>query len=120
MPDRACSNHGEPADDKPLVLLSAQIKTPPVSRQARIEIGFLIRKLQQGVQLTMPDSRPMPSIGPRCHELRVKDAGRAWRVIYRIDPNAVLVAALFEKKTRKTPQHVTSEVRRLLRAYDAD
>ena len=92
--------------DKALVLLGDEIKTPPVSPDARREIGFLIRKPQQGLSLGMPHSRPMPSIGRRCHELRVHDAGQTWRVIYRTGPEAVLVLALFNKKTPKTPKQV--------------
>jgi hypothetical protein len=59
-----------PCADKILVVLSGEIKTPPLSKQARIEAGVLIRRLQNGELLTMPHSRPMPVIGPRCHELR--------------------------------------------------
>jgi ribosome-binding protein aMBF1 (putative translation factor) len=27
----------------------------------------------------------MPALGPRCHELRIQDAGATWRIIYRLD-----------------------------------
>jgi phage-related protein len=59
--------------DKPLVWLEGEIKTPPFSQAARMEAGYLLRKLQQGETLEMPHSRPMPSIGSRCHELRIND-----------------------------------------------
>ncbi len=111
---------GKPATDKPLVILSGEIKTPPVSREARRELGFLIRKLQQGLQLEMPHSRPMPSIGSRCHELRVNDANQSWRLFYRADPDAVLVAGMFSKKAAKTPKWAIEQAKRLLREYDAD
>jgi phage-related protein len=104
--------------EKALVVLSGEIKTPPLSLTARREIGFLIRKLQQGVQLEMPSSRPMPAVGRRCHELRVNDENRTWRVIYRVDPDAILVAALFSKKTNKTPSRVLQQANRLLSLYD--
>ena len=80
----------------------------------------MIRKLQQGLRLEMPHSRPMPSIGRRCHELRVSDERQTWRVIYRTDADAVLVVALFSKKTSKTPKHVIDQAKRLLREYDAE
>ena len=48
---------------KPLVWLEGEIKTPPFSRAARLEAGFLLRRLQLGEQLSLPQSRPMPSIG---------------------------------------------------------
>ena len=34
--------------DKPLVWLKGQVKTPPLSNAARIEAGFLLRRLQSG------------------------------------------------------------------------
>jgi hypothetical protein len=49
--------------DKPLVWLHGEIKTPPFSALARIEAGVLLRRLQRGETLRMPQSRPMPSIG---------------------------------------------------------
>lgn len=104
---------------KALVILSGEIKTPPLSRVARREVGYLIRKLQHGLPLQMPSSRPMPNVGPRCHELRVRDAGQNWRVIYRVDPDAILVLGVFSKKTAKTPRSVIEHSRRLLQRYDA-
>jgi len=70
--------------DKPLVWLHGEIKTPPFSQLARLEAGFLLRKLQQGEMLSMPQSRPTPSIGPQCHELRINDKNVTWRIIYRM------------------------------------
>jgi phage-related protein len=60
----------------------------------------------------------MPSIGPRCHELRVTDEGVVWRIIYRLDPDAIIVLEVFSKKTRRTPQEVIETCVRRLRAYD--
>ena len=102
-----------------LVILGGAIRTPPLSLKARCEIGFLIRNLQRGLSLEMPQSRPMPSIGGRCQELRVTDGGQAWRVIFRIDPDAILVLAVFNKKTRKTPRKLIDNARRLLERYDS-
>ena len=104
--------------DKPLVWLHGEIKTPPFSPEARLEAGVLLRKLQQGEKLGLPHSRPMPVIGPRCHELRVPDATGTWRIVYRLDPDAVLIAEVFAKKTETTPHHVIQVCRRRLRAYD--
>jgi hypothetical protein len=53
--------------DKPLVWLHGEIKSPPLSLAARLETGLLLRRLQRGDKLAMPYSRPMPSIGARCH-----------------------------------------------------
>jgi len=59
--------------DKPLRWLHGEVKTPPFSREARLEAGLLLRRLQQGEKLSLPHSRPMSDIGSRCHELRVRD-----------------------------------------------
>jgi len=94
--------------DKPLVLLGDAIKTPPMSEQARREAGYLLHCLQKGDQLALPESRPMPSVGRRV----------TWRIIYRVDPRAVLIAKIFKKKTRATPKHVLREAKERLRRFD--
>src|SRR5271170_4453141 len=91
---------------KPLVWLRGEIKSPPFSAVARLEAGLLLRQLQDGESLGMPHSRPMPSIGPRCHELRVRDEDQNWRIIYRIDTDVIAVVAVFAKDTRQTAKPV--------------
>jgi phage-related protein len=103
---------------KPLVWLGAEIKTPPLSAGVRIEAGFLLRKLQAGENLTMPHSRPMPVIGARCHELRVQDENRTWRIIYRVDWDAVIIAEVFAKTSQTTPKAAIELSRNRLRRYD--
>jgi len=107
------------ANDKPLVWFQGEVKPPPFSRAARLEAGFLLRKLQQGDTLSMPHSRPMPLIGPRCHELRVNDRGKTWRIIYRIDADAIVICTVFEKKTQKTPKSIIDSCQQRLQQYDA-
>ena len=106
------------AGDKPLVWLRGDIKTPPLSRDARLEAGVLLRRLQKGEALSMPHSRSMPSIGPHCHELRIPDRDQTWRIIYRIDPDAIIIVDVFSKKTRQTPVSVIESCQRRLKAYD--
>jgi phage-related protein len=103
---------------KPLAWLKGEIKTPPFSAEARVEAGYLLRFVQLGRTLGMPHSRPMPTIGPRCHEWRVKDAGHEWRLVYRADPDAVVIAEVFAKTTPRTPERVISDCKRRLRMYD--
>ena len=105
--------------DKPLAWLHGDVKTPPFSPAARLEAGLLLRQLQHGARLGLPHSRPMPSIGRRCHELRIPDVDQAWRIIYRLDPDAVVIAEVFSKKTAVTPAHVIATCQRRLRDYDA-
>jgi phage-related protein len=104
--------------DKPLVWLHGEIQTPPFSETARIEAGYLLRLLQKGQALAMPHSRPMPVVGTRCHELRVKNADADWRIIYRADSDAVVILAVFSKRTRATPQAIIEACIRRLREYD--
>ena len=104
--------------ERPLVWLRGSIKTPPFSESARKQAGFLLRLLQQGVALTLPISKPMPTIGDRCHELRISDCDVAWRIVYRLDPDAVIVLEIFRKRTRTTPRHVIAECKRRLRRYE--
>jgi phage-related protein len=105
--------------DKPLVWLHGIVKTPPFSREARVEAGYLLRKLQAGEKLSLPHSRPMPGVGPRCHELRVNDEKVTWRIIYRIDDDAIIIVEVFEKQTKQTPQAVKVVCKQRLQDYDS-
>jgi phage-related protein len=107
-----------PVEDKPLVWLAGEIKTPPFSALARIEAGTYLRRLQKGENLGMPHSRPMPSIGQRCHELRIRDVEHNWRLIYRVDKDAIVILEVFSKKTAATPKQVIDICRTRSRAYD--
>ncbi len=104
--------------DKPLVWLHGEVKSPPFTPAARIEAGVLLRRLQKGEMLSLPWSRPMPSIGARCHELRIVDEEMSWRIVYRIDTDAIVVVEVFQKKTPQTPKHVLDACRTRLRRYD--
>ena len=85
--------------DKSLVWLHGEVKSPPFSPAGR-------------------HSRPMPSIGARCHELRVVDAAVTWRIVYRIDADAIVIAAVFKRKTARTPAAVIDTRKRRLKELD--
>jgi hypothetical protein len=70
---------------------TARSKLLPSLWEARIEAGQPLRLLPGGESLGMPHSRPMPSIGRNCHELRVKDKTRQWIIIYHLDEDAILI-----------------------------
>jgi phage-related protein len=91
-------------EDKPLVWLHGEVKSPPFSDAARVDAGYLRRRLQMGERLSLPHSRPMPAIGRGCHELRIVDEKVTWRIVYRLDDDAVVILEVFEKKTRATPR----------------
>ncbi len=108
-----------PIPDKPLVWLHGEVKSPPLSAAARVEMGTLLRRLQRGEMLSMPASRPMPTIGRRCHELRVNDETSTWRLIYRVDNDAVVILEVFSKKTPATPDAVIEAAKARLKRYEA-
>jgi phage-related protein len=105
--------------DAPLVWLFGEVKTPPFSAAARVEAGFLLRRLQQGEALGLPHSRPMPVGGPGCHELRIPDRGRTWRIVYHVAGDAIVILDVFAKKTATTPQTVLDTCRSRLVQYQA-
>ena len=106
--------------EKPLVWLHGEVKSPPLSKEARLEAGFLLRRLQQGEKLSMPCSRPMPSIGQRCHELRINDENKTYRIIYKIDSDAILILDVFEKKTSQTPKSIIDRCQKRISYYVAE
>ena len=89
---------------KPVFWLKGKVKTPPFSTAARIEAGMLLRRLQRGEKLSLPHSRPLPSIGPACHELRIRDADHNWRIVYCIDAEAIAVLDVFAKRRGRCPR----------------
>jgi phage-related protein len=60
----------------------------------------------------------MPAIGRRCHELRINDINGTWRVMYRIDSDAIVITDVFMKKTQKTPGSVIATCKKRLKEYD--
>lgn len=63
----------------------------------------------------MPWSRPKPSIRPRCHEARIDVEGKAWRIIYRADADAVVVGDVFEIRAQPAIENVIEISRRKYR-----
>lgn len=104
---------------KPVVWLHGEVKTPPFTPEGRQEAGMLLRLLQEGERLGMPQAEPLPDVGPRCGALRVRDAEHNWRIMYRIDSDAVLVVEVYPKKTRKIPDEVIERCKKRLKQYDA-
>ncbi len=66
----------------------------------------------------MPHSRPMPAIGVDCHELRINDQNIIWRIIYKIDEEAIVILAVFKKKTQQTPKQVIDICIHRLKDYE--
>jgi len=62
----------------------------------------------------------MPTIGARCHELRVRDKQQTWRIVYRIDEDAIILVEVFSKKTGKTPKGTITVCKMRLKEYDSE
>jgi phage-related protein len=65
----------------------------------------------------MPHSRPIRSLGPGCHELRIPGDARNWRIVYHLSADAIVILEVFPKKTPSTPKWVLEACRRRLRSY---
>lgn len=89
-----------------------------MSVEARREMGYLLRLLQEGEKLSLPHCRPMPTIGNACHELRVNDKNKTWRLFYVLDSDAIVILEVGEKKTRKTSRATIELCQKRLKNYE--
>ena len=70
-------------------------------RTARREAGFQLERAQRG--LDPDDWKSMKSVGGGVREIRIRDQGGAFRVVYYAKlEDAIYVLHCFQKKTRKT------------------
>lgn len=81
---------------------------------------MLLRLLQEGEQLGMPQAEPLPNVGRGCGSLRIRDAEHIWRIMYRIDADAVLILEVYSKKTRKIPDEVIRWCKQRIKQYESD
>ena len=105
---------------KPLTWLAGEVRTPPMSLEARREMGYLLRLLQEGGKPSLPHARPMPVIGKACHELRVRDEDINWRLFYHLDSGNIVILDVIGKKTQATPKAVIDTCKARLKRYEED
>jgi phage-related protein len=60
----------------------------------------------------------MSMIGPHCHELRIPDEAANWRIVYRVDADAIVIAEVFRKTTQATPYQVIERAQGRFQSYD--
>ena len=72
----------------------------------------------QGFRNATHRNQCLPDVGSRCGALRVRDAQHNWRIMYRIDTDAVLILEVYSKKTQKIPDEVIDRCRKRLKQYD--
>ncbi|MGH9429756.1 MAG: type II toxin-antitoxin system RelE/ParE family toxin [Terriglobia bacterium] len=101
MPDLA---YNTPALKPVHFLGTAREDLRTLGEDVRETIGFQLYKLQQGL---LPDDwKPMPGLGVGVNELRAREEGKAYRVIYVAKfAEAIYVLHVFAKKARKAPRH---------------
>ena len=99
---------------KKLIFLTPVLEDRRFPIQARKKIEKLLDQLKNGAMLPMPISKPFPDIGKGCHELRILDF---WRLVYKIDTDAIVVLEIFPKKTQTMPQSVINTCQTRLKAY---
>lgn len=69
----------------------------------RADLADALARLDEGHTLSMPLSRPMPSIGAGVHELRLRDRSGVYRTVYAlIRGGTVVVVHAFKKTTQAT------------------
>ena len=85
--------------------------------EVRGDLADALARLDEGLNLSMPLSRPMPSIGHGVHELRFRDRSGIYRVIYFIrKANDIWLIHAFKKKSQKTPNEDIELARQRLRS----
>ncbi len=83
---------------------------------ARRMAGRQIGRVQRGAEPI--DWKPLPGVGPNVREIRIRESGGAFRVIYQATlADMVVVISAFEKKSQKTPKHEIEKARSRLRAF---
>ena len=85
--------------------------------EVREDLSDALARLERAHLLSMPLSRPMPSIGAHVHELRFRDRSGIYRVIYFLAGSAQIhLIHAFKKTTQKTsPQDIAVAKERLKR-----
>lgn len=71
--------------------------------EIRGDLADALARLDAGLAVSMPLSRPMPTIGHGVHELRLRDRSGTYRIVYAlVKRNTVHVLHAFRKTTATT------------------
>ncbi len=81
----------------------------------REDLADALARLDAGLTLAMPLSRPMPDIGRGVHELRLRDRSGIYRVFYFIrSRGTIFLLHAMWKKTQATPLQTIKLVKKRL------
>ena len=87
------------------ILRQCQKEIAEFPEELRGDLADVLARLDEGHNLGMPLSRPMPSIGKGVHELRFRDRSGIYRVVYFLaGAGAIWLLHAFMKKTQQTPR----------------
>ena len=89
-------------------------------RYVRIDISCVHAPFRKAISVAARrgEELPVQRIGGRCHELRILDEDKTWRIVYRIDLDAIVIVEVFAKKTSQTPKHIIDTCKKRLARYD--
>jgi phage-related protein len=89
------------------ILRQCQKELDDFPEEIRGDLADAIARLEEGHRLSMPLSKPMPSIGNGVHELRFKDRSGIYRVIYVFAKGGnIWLLHAFMKKAQQTPKKI--------------
>lgn len=87
-----------------IVLPACRRELAVFPEDVRGDLADAMARLDAGLILSMPLSRPMPSVGRGVHELRLKDRSGVYRVVYAlVRSGTIYVVHAFKKTTQQTP-----------------
>lgn len=87
-----------------IVLKGCRREIEQLPEEVRGDLADALARLDAGLMLSMPVSRPMPSIGRGVHELRLRDRSGTYRIVYAmIQRGTIHVLHAFKKTTATTP-----------------
>ena len=98
------------------ILKPCQREVKAFPTEIREDLADAVARLELGQTLSLPLSRPMPSLGKGIHELRLKDRSGIYRIIYFIiRANKIILVHAFKKTTQETPLQVLNTAKRRIK-----
>ncbi len=76
-------------------------------------------KLQSGEELTYVTIVFTVILGILGYRIISRYKTSNWRVVYRIDTDAIVILEVFQKKTQATPKYVIDNCKRRIKQYDS-
>ncbi len=84
------------------VVAPCQRELQALPEAIREDLADVLARLDAGLSLAMPLSRPMPDVGRGVHELRLRERSGIYRVFYVVLAHGVVYLLHAMKKTSQT------------------